>query len=179
MNAQEPIRIGSIMTVKAITPPLDWNGTPEDAIKRGTVDAQSSGHNLVVNTGLQLFAQTIYLDSYAYNDETVTSNLYPMYGALGTSSTPAAAGQTTLGTEIGRTDLYTPGSFVNMAVVTLSFFYGFTEVVGTLTECGLFGATTNTIDAPTMINRVVFSPAVTKTSSQTATLEVELTILPG
>ena len=109
--------------------------------KDGKVKDQRTVKNLVVDTGLAYIA-----DRMADAAETAMSHM-----AVGTGSTAAAAGDTTLGTEAGRTSL-TSTTQTNEDVVYIATFSAGTGT-GALTEAGLF----NAASAGTMLCRTVFS----------------------
>lgn len=95
------------------------------------------------------------------------------YCGLGTGITAPVAGNTDLETELFRKLISTRSVVGNIA--TFQTFFTATEVVGTLTEAGLFGddasgtANSGTLFCRTLINRV-------KTSSDTLTLVWTVTI---
>lgn len=109
--------------------------------KDGKVKDQRTVKNLVVDTGLAYIA-----DRMADAAESAMSHM-----AVGTGSTAAAAGDTTLGTEAGRTSL-TSTTQTNEDVVYIATFSAGTGT-GALTEAGLF----NAASAGTMLCRTVFS----------------------
>lgn len=116
--------------------------------KDGKVKDQRTVKNLVVDTGLAYIA-----DRMADAAESAMSHM-----AVGTGSTAAAAGDTTLGTEAGRVAL-TSTTQTNEDVVYVATFSAGTGT-GALTEAGLF----NAASAGTMLCRTVFS-TVNKGSS--------------
>ena len=109
--------------------------------KDGKVKDQRTVKNLVVDTGLAYIA-----DRMADAAESAMSHM-----AVGTGSTAAAAGDTTLGTEAGRTSL-TSTTQTNEDVVYIATFSAGTGT-GALTEAGLF----NAASAGTMLCRTIFS----------------------
>jgi len=101
-----------------------------------------------------------------------TANLFPIYGAVGSSSTAPTSGDTQLGAETARVVVSEATS--SGGVIILMFFYGTTGVGWTITEAGVFvssGASVAGSGANTglLLDHATFT-AVTKTTAQTATL---------
>ena len=97
--------------------------------------------------------------------------LYPIYGAVGSSSTAATSTDTQLGAELGRTVVSNAGA--SGGLVVWSFFYGTTVSSWSITEAGVFvsgpaATATATANSGLLLDHTVFG-AVTKTSTQTAT----------
>jgi hypothetical protein len=90
--------------------------------------------------------------------------------AVGTGTTAAALGDTTLQTEVARS-AYTSSS-VSTNVVTLATTFAAGTATGALTEAGIFN---NNSSGGTMLSRVVFS-AVNKGALDTLTLNWTLTL---
>ena len=109
---------------------------PEGNVKHETVIP-----NLVVTTGKNLIASRL--------KDTTDGAMSHM--AIGTGTTAAAAGDTTLGTEAGRVAL-TSTTVTNNAVAYVATF-GAGTGTGAITEAGLFNASS----AGTMLCRTVFS----------------------
>lgn len=109
--------------------------------KDGKVKDQRTVKNLVVDTGLAYIA-----DRMADAAESAMSHM-----AVGTGSTAAAAGDTTLGTESGRVAL-TSTTQTNEDVVYVATFSAGTGT-GALTEAGIL----NAASAGTLLCRTVFS----------------------
>ena len=116
--------------------------------KDGKVKDQRTVKNLVVDTGLAYIA-----DRMADAAESAMSHM-----AVGTGSTAAAAGDTTLGTEAGRVAL-TSTTQTNEDVVYVATFSAGTGT-GALTEAGIL----NAASGGTLLCRTVFS-AVNKGAS--------------
>lgn len=109
---------------------------PEGNVKHETVIP-----NLVVTAGKNLIASRL--------KDTTDGAMSHM--AIGTGTTAAAAGDTTLGTEAGRVAL-TSTTVTNNAVAYVATF-GAGTGTGAITEAGLFNASS----AGTMLCRTVFS----------------------
>lgn len=88
--------------------------------------------------------------------------------AVGSGSTAAAAGDTALGSELGRT---TTSASVSGAVVTYSSTFAAGTGTGAVTEAGLFNASSS----GTMLCRTVFS-VVNKGASDSMTVSWTVTV---
>lgn len=109
--------------------------------KNGNVKDERKIKNLIVNTGLNFICDRMK------NDETAMSHM-----ALGSGSTAAAAGDTTLGTQLGsREALDSDTVSSNTITYTSSFEAG--DATGAVTEAGIFNATSG----GTMLCRTVFA----------------------
>lgn len=117
--------------------------------------------NLVVTSGKELVAANMQGD-----------NVNPIgYMALGTGSTPAALGDTSLEAELDRNPLSVPGGTVAGAVITYETTWAPGDGTGAITEAGLFTASTG----GTMLARTVF-PVVNKGADDTITVVWDVTI---
>lgn len=117
--------------------------------------------NKVTAAGLALFAALMVGDSTA----TITHVGY------GTGTTPAAAGDTALETEVGR-GAYTSRTSA-AGVLTVTFYLGSTDGNGsTLSEVGLLTAAVG----GTLVARAVLGNTITKTSSVTVTFTWTVTL---
>ena len=95
------------------------------------------------------------------------------YGATGTGNTTPAATDIKLTTEISRKQI--ASSYYTANVITIRTFFNTSNSNGNIEEFGLFGEdATSTTDSGTMFNHVLIS--LTKTSSETLTVECEITI---
>ncbi len=115
--------------------------------------------NLVVTTGKNFTASRMV---------GVASNVMS-HMALGSSSTAAAVGDTTLGTELGRVAL-TASTAVNN-VVTYTATFGTGVATGGVQEAGIFNASS----AGTMLCRVVFA-IVNKGANDTIAITWTVTV---
>lgn len=118
-------------------------------------------NNLVVTAGKELVAAN--LQGGTVNAVT--------HMAVGTGTTAAAAGDTTLQTELDRNALSVSGGTVAGAVVTYECVWQPGDGTGAITEAGLF---TDAV-AGTMLARTVF-PVVNKGADDTVTITWEVTI---
>lgn len=107
----------------------------------GQVKEERSFENLVVTVGKNFVASRMVGTSAA-----VMSHM-----ALGSNSTPAAAGDTTLGTELGRVALASGTASANVVTYTATFPAG--TATGAVVEAGIF----NDPSAGTLLCHTVFS----------------------
>lgn len=117
--------------------------------------------NLVVTAGKELLASRL-----AGNSGSVIS-----YMAVGTGTTAAAVGNTTLATELDRNALSVSGGTASGAAVTYSTTWLAADATGALTEAGLFTAASG----GTMLARTVFA-AVNKGSDDLVTISWTVTV---
>jgi hypothetical protein len=116
--------------------------------------------NLVVNTGLA-FITSRMTDA----TDSVMSHM-----AVGSGSTAAAAGDTTLASEEGRVALTSTTDSTGQIVYVATFGAG--TATASLQEAGLFNASS----AGTMLCRTLFSGAVTKGINDSMTITWTITI---
>lgn len=95
------------------------------------------------------------------------------YAALGSGTNTPANADTQLQTEVFRNAIASRTSAGNIAFVTA--FFTATEAVGTHKEAGIFSGATGTANSGTLMSHV--SIDITKTNTQTLTLDWTLTIL--
>ena len=117
--------------------------------------------NLVVTAGKELLASRL-----AGNSGSVIS-----YMAVGTGTTAAAVGNTTLATELDRNALSVNGGTASGAAVTYATTWLAGDATGALTEAGLFTASSG----GTMLARTVFA-AVNKGSDDLVTISWTVTV---
>ena len=117
--------------------------------------------NLVVTAGKELLASRL-----AGNSGSVIS-----YMAVGTGTTAAAVGNTTLATEVDRNALSVNGGTASGAAVTYATTWLAGDATGALTEAGLFTASSG----GTMLARTVFA-AVNKGSDDLVTISWTVTV---
>ena len=109
--------------------------------KDGNVKDERNIKNLIVNTGLNFICDRMK------NDETAMTHM-----ALGSGSTAAAAGDTSLGSQLGsREALDSDTVSSNTITYTSSFEAG--DATGSVTEAGIF----NAASGGTMLCRTVFA----------------------
>lgn len=115
--------------------------------------------NLIVTAGKAFLANAI-----------LNSSASPFTNmAIGTGTTAAAVGDTTLGSELARSAF--TSSSVASNVVSLSTTYAAGTGTGALTEAGIFNAGSG----GTMLSRVVFS-AINKGSADSLTISWTITV---
>ena len=107
----------------------------------GKIKKQGKAKNLIVTTGVQAIVDQL-LDAPAL--------AVPSHIAVGTGTTAAAAGDTTLQTELDRNALTSKNR--SGAVLTLVGDWAAGEATGDLTEAGIFNASSS----GTLFSRVVF-----------------------
>ena len=127
--------------------------------KDGNVKDERVIENLIVDTGLNFICDRMK------DDETAMTHM-----ALGSGSTAAAAGDTTLGSQLGsREDLDSSTVTNNQIVYVSSFEAG--DATGAVTEAGIFNASSG----GTMLCRTVFS-VVNKAADDTLTVNWTITL---
>lgn len=124
--------------------------------------------NLVVTSGRSIFARLLLADT------TYTGAIN--YGALGTGATAAAAGDTTLGTEVFR-KIYATRTRSG-AQATVDFYYSKGDTNGTYTEFGCFIDGTASTDSGQLFNRVL-TGGWTKSSIEAMTVTVQIDVNAG
>lgn len=144
-------------TVETIKAKGSLNVSVFDA--NGNLKEERQFHNLVVDTGL----------NYIVSRMKDTSLGAMSHMAVGSGNTAAAAGNTTLGTELGRVSL--TSTTVNANTVTYVASFGAGVGTGALTEAGIF----NAASSGTMLCRTVF-PVVTKQAADTIQITWTVTI---
>lgn len=119
--------------------------------------------NLVVQSGRNVLAGIL-------NGETTYTGIIN-YGALGTSATAVASGDTKLGAEVKRKQVATrtrSGSQINF-----DFYYSKSDTNGTYQEFGMFIDGTSTVDTGQLFNHLL-TGGWTKSSSESLTASVQL-----
>lgn len=99
------------------------------------------------------------------------------FGAVGTNISAPVSGNTVLGTELDRSAvslISASGNTVNVRV-----FFGAGDAIGTLKEYGLFGgnSASSSVDTGTLFQHVAIN--ITKSSSETLTIESNININEG
>lgn len=97
------------------------------------------------------------------------ANMYPVYGALGSSNTTPGASDTQLGAELGRSVISYASS--SSGGLLLTFFYPTTATPWTIWEAGVFLTATSSANNGALLNHAVLTTSVTKGAAQTATLQ--------
>jgi len=96
------------------------------------------------------------------------------FTSLGTDGTAPANGDTKLGVETFRKAVASTTSSGNQLFVTA--FYTAPEVSGTFSEAGLHINGTGAADSGILFSRVVFSPSIVKSVSETLTVDYTVTL---
>jgi len=145
--------IGALVNVRAVLRGLD-----------GTIKAERRAHNLVTDVGCAHIADQLA----SSQDEAAMSHM-----AIGTGSAAAAAGDTTLATELDRNalDSFTQGAGGDDHKVVYVASWAAGDGTGALVEAGIF----NAASAGTLLARVVFS-VINKGAADTLEITWTLTI---
>lgn len=138
------------MTGRLVIELFDKDGKPKD---RREID------NLVVTVGKQFIASRMV----------GTASAVMSHMAAGSGTAAAAAGDTTLGTELGRSALTSSAS--SGAVATYIATFGAGVATGAVTEAGIFNAESN----GTMLARTVF-PVVNKGADDGMSITWQVTV---
>jgi len=144
-----------------------WRLTFRDA-KTNKIKRVLEFKNIIPTVGRNNIAKALASDLSAISEAQINKS------SLGTGSTAPANGDTTLETETFRKDTASTTSSGNQLFVTA--FYTAVEVTGTFSEAGLHIDGTASVDTGILFSRVVFSPAVTKSVTETLTVDYTVTI---
>lgn len=109
--------------------------------KHGNVKDERNIKNLIVDTGLNFICDRMK------NDETAMTHM-----ALGSGSTAAAAGDTTLGSQLGSREALDSDT-VSANTITYTSSFEANDATGSVTEAGIF----NAASGGTMLCRTVFA----------------------
>ncbi len=127
--------------------------------KNGNVKDERTIKNLIVDTGLNFICDRMK------DDETAMTHM-----ALGSGSTAAAAGDTSLGSQLGSREVLDSSTVTNNQIVYVSSFEA-GDATGAVTEAGIFNASSG----GTMLCRTVFS-VVNKAADDTLTVNWTITL---
>lgn len=127
--------------------------------KKGNVKEERNIKNLIVDTGLNFICDRMK------DDETAMTHM-----ALGSGSTAAAAGDTTLGSQLGSREALDSSTVTNNEIVYVASFEA-GDATGAVTEAGIFNASTG----GTMLCRTVFS-VVNKAADDTLSVTWTITL---
>lgn len=146
----------------------------------GQLVAQRRVDNLIVTSGLSFLASALNYGLIASRNSAwgnPYSVLADTYGAVGTSTTAATAGQTALVAEVGRAVV--SNSAVASAVLTYDAFFPTSLGNGTLQEVGWFGSAN--LIAPTLASALVSTVTYTSLAVQqlTGTIPNASTLILG
>lgn len=131
----------------------------------GSIAQVEENHNIETTVGMAVIANALWNPSAAPRVTHVE---------LGSGTNAATAGDTALQTPVYRNALASGNNVSN--VVSLTGYYNLTETSGTFREAGLFIAGTGTLGTGTLLARTAMN--VTKTTSQTLTVEWAITFTP-
>jgi hypothetical protein len=132
--------------------------------KTGKIKRVYRQKNLIATIGRAVLAQRLA------NITTYTGVIN--YGALGTSVTPPANGDTQLGAEVYRKTVASNSAVDNVA--TIAFFYNTTETSGSYKEFGTFIDGTASANSGKLFSHVAVDWS--KTTSETLTVECQYTV---
>lgn len=127
--------------------------------KNGNIKDERKIENLIVDTGLNFICDRMK------DDETAMTHM-----ALGSGSTAAAAGDTTLGSQLGSREVLDSSTVTNNQIVYVASFEA-GDATGAVTEAGIFNASSG----GTMLCRTVFS-VVNKAADDTLTVNWTITL---
>jgi hypothetical protein len=127
--------------------------------KNGNVKSEQKVKNLIVDTGLNFICDRMK------DDETAMTHM-----ALGSGTTAAAAGDTSLQSQLGSREALDSATVTNNQIVYIASFEA-GDATGAVTECALF----NAASGGTMLCRTVFS-VVNKAADDTLTVNWTITL---
>ena len=127
--------------------------------KDGNIKDERLIENLIVDTGLNFICDRMK------DDETAMTHM-----ARGSGSTAAAAGDTTLGSQLGSREALDSSTVTNNQIVYVASFEA-GDATGAVTEAGIFNASSG----GTMLCRTVFS-VVNKAADDTLTVNWTITL---
>lgn len=127
--------------------------------KDGNVKDERKIENLIVDTGLNFICDRMK------DDETAMTHM-----ALGSGSTAAAAGDTSLESQLGSREALDSSTVTNNQIVYVASFEA-GDATGAVTEAGIF----NAASGGTMLCRTVFS-VVNKAADDTLTVNWTITL---
>jgi len=126
-------------------------------------------HNLIPTVGLRAVARRFANVASLSNEGAVT------YGAVGSGVTTPLISDVQMENETERK--LTAVSSESGAIAHLEFFYTESEANGTITKFALFGEdATGAANSGTMMEYADFATSFTKTSNETLTVEIEITV---
>jgi hypothetical protein len=128
--------------------------------KDGNVKQELNINNLITNSGLSFITSRMI-----GTDQNVMA-----YMAMGSGTTAASAGDTTLGSQLGNREAL-DSLTANVGVVTHTSTFEAGDATGAITEAGIF----NAASGGQMLARTVF-PAVNKSSTDTLAITWVVTI---
>lgn len=154
---------------EAPTVPTAEKATTEDNVRivlrgpDGQVKHEQTVHNLIVTTGRNAIVSRL---------ASSPGTAVPTHMAIGTGATAAAAGDTTLGTEIDRNAL--TSNTASGGVLTMVGDYAAGDGTGAITEAGVLSASSS----GTLFSRAVFS-VINKAAGDTLQITWTYTLTPS
>ena len=127
--------------------------------KDGNIKDERTIENLIVDTGLNFICDRMK------DDETAMTHM-----ALGSGTTAAAAGDTSLESQLGSREALDSSTVTNNQIVFVASFEA-SDATGAVTEAGIF----NSASGGTMLCRTVFS-VVNKAADDTLTVNWTITL---
>jgi hypothetical protein len=138
-------------------------------------------HNLITLGGFGAFASALNWSGIEDQAANLGLNtpyfLAPIYGAVGIGTGTLSQSDTALYNELARSTVSQATGVSGQ--LSWSFFFGLTQAVGTVSEAGVFGGAGSASASGILLDHVLISPAVVKTSSQTMTMQVTFTLVNG
>lgn len=152
----------------------------------GEIVDEREGDNVICTTGYTAIAAALVwsgvLDQADNLGITTSTDLTPLYGAVGSGVGVPAASDIQLFTELGRETVgggaSTPASASVGALCTWSFFFPNPTVAWTVTEAGVFANASSATNSGSMIDHWLFSPSVLVPTINTLILQVSLQFGP-
>ncbi len=141
-----------------------WTFTLRNA-KTGDIEQIIEKDNIIPTVGRQMIANNL-------TNVSPTNVMKITHCALGSSATTPANTDTQLGTETYRNAIASVTNAANIAYAT--GFFSATETSGTYAEAGIFSNGTGSANTGVLLSHVAVS--ITKTTSQTLTIDWTLTI---
>lgn len=154
--------------------------------EHGCLKDECEGDNVICTTGYTALAAGLVWsgiqDQAANIGVTNPTYLTPLYGALGSGSGSPAKSDTQLFAELGRQTVTagasSPATSSIAAQITWLFYFPVPPVSWMVTEAGVFANATASANSGGMIDHYVFSPAITLGTSDSAILQVSLSLGP-
>jgi len=166
ITAHEPMKMSGVATIRVYDPD-------------GTLVDERTCPNIMCTTGYGILAQALAWSLALDQNATLGILLTPTYGApawgaVGSGVGNVTTADTVLFSELGRSTVYS--ATTNGSAFTLLFFFGTTTSNWTIAEAGVFLQATSTGGSGSLLDHVLISPTVSKTTSQTATLSLTFTM---
>jgi hypothetical protein len=152
----------------------------------GEVHDHHTGQNVICTTGFTQVAQSLVWsgiqDQAANLGVTSPTYLTPLYGAVGSSVTPATKADTQLGAELGRVTVgaggSTPASPTVSALATWLFYFPNPVSMWSVNEAGVFAQATSATNSGSLLNHWVFPATIPVPAADTLVLQVNFAFGP-